>query len=493
MNTQIRNLFLVTVLLFGLLIAFTSRWTVFGDESLRDNALNRRDLIRSERVPRGRILAADGSVLARSVQQRSRDTNVKSYKRRYPKGQAYVAPVGFSDTTLGQLSGLERSQNDWLAGKAVKLATAVDKLIKGDQRGDDVRTTLEPSVQQAAINGLAGRAGSVVALDPSTGKVLAMVSVPSWDPNKARTSPDYFSKLNQLSRTHPLTNRATQDAYVPGSTFKVVTAAAALDSGKYTPDTIINGSNAQSFSGHVLNNSGGESYPSAPLRTQLTHSVNTAFANVASDLGKATMDRYMKRFGFGDLPPLDYPADQMRPSGEFLAGKKRGRFIPATSRFVDVARLGIGQDKLQVTPLQMAMVAATVANGGRLMKPHLVDRVVDADGRVQKTVDPQLYRRVMSSGAASDLRSMMGDVVNEGTGTAAALSGGVQVGGKTGTAELNIAKGLNDLWFIGFAPLSSPKVAVAVVVENTQGFGGPVAGPIAKQVMQAALQSGAGR
>ncbi len=491
MNKPIRNLFALFVLLFGLLLAFSSRWTVFEDQGLRDNAQNRRDLIRAERVPRGRILAADGTTLARSVAKKSRDTNTTAYKRRYPQGAAFVAPVGYSDTTLGQQSGLERSQNDWLAGKAVKLATAVDRLVSGDQRGDDVRTTLEPAVQRAGIAALGGRPGSIVALDPRNGKVLAMVSVPGWDPNKAIRDPKYFADLNQAETTRPLVNRATQEAYVPGSTFKVVTAAAALDSGKFTPDSLIDGSNGQVFSGQPLNNAGGEDPGTTTLRYHLTHSTNTAFANIANDLGKPTMQRYMKRFGFGELPPLDYPKAQMRPSGEFLARGRNSRFIPATSRFVDVGRLGIGQDKLQVTPLQMAMVAATVANGGRLMRPHLVDRVVDADGRVQERVQGELFRRVMSSSAASDLRSMMGDVVNEGTGTASALQG-IQVGGKTGTAELNIAKGLNDLWFIGFAPLESPRVAVAVVVENTTGFGGPVAGPIAKQVMQAALAEGSG-
>lgn len=483
MNIPIRNLFVVFVLLFAVLVAFTSRWTVFEDESLRNNALNRRDLIRAERVPRGEILAADGTVLARSARQRSRDTGSVTYKRRYPKDAEYVHTVGYSDIALGQQQGLERSQNDWLSGKAVKLATAVDRLVQGDQRGSDVRTTLEPKVQQAAISALGGRSGSVVALEPATGKVLAMVSVPGYDPNKAAQDPSYLNDLKDSA----LLNRATQAAYVPGSTFKVVTAAAALDTGQMTPESTVDGSDNQTFSGTPLKNFGGENFPNTTLRNALTHSVNTAFGNIAEDLGKGTMQEYMERFGFGGKPPLDLPSDEIRTSGEWLARKNgNGRFIPATSRYVDVARLGIGQDKLQVTPLQMAMVASAVANGGRLMKPHLVDRIIDPDGRVQETVKPELQRRVMSAGAAADLQSMMGDVVQEGTGTASALTG-IQVAGKTGTAELNIAQGLNDLWFIGSAPLQSPKVAVAVVVENTQGQGGVVAAPIAKQVMEAAL------
>jgi len=481
-NKPIRNLYLVVVGMFALLLGFTSWWTVFNDEPLRTSAQNNRDLIRAERVPRGKIVAADGTVLARSVGKKSRSTSNRIYERRYPKGADYVAPVGLSDVNLGQ-SGLERSQNEWLSGKAVKLATAVDRLIQGDQRGDDVQITIQPKVQEAAINGLAGRPGAVVAMDPTTGRILAMASVPGFDPNKAIEDPSYRGTLKDGAES----NRTTQGAYPPGSTFKVVTAAAALDTGKYTPDTTIDGSNGQVFSGTPLGNFGGESPGPVSLRYALTHSINTAFGNVSEELGASTLQRYMSRFGFGEPPPLDYPASQLRPSGAFLGGQ-RG-FVPATSRQVDIARLGIGQDKLQVTPLQMAMVASAVANDGKLMEPQLVEKIVDADGRVQKEVEPKQLRRVMKASSAQELQSMMGDVVNEGTGTASALEG-IATGGKTGTAELgDPADGINDLWFIGFAPLDDPKVAVAVVVERTPGQGGAVAAPIAKQVMQAALGS----
>lgn len=484
MNKPIRNLYLVVVGMFALLLGYTSWWTVFNDEPLRTSAQNNRDLIRAERVPRGKIIAADGTVLARSAGKKSRSTSETIYERRYPKGADYVAPVGISDANLGQ-TGLEKSQNEWLSGKAVKLATAVDRLIQGDQRGDDVHLTLEPQVQQAAIDGLAGRPGAVVAMEPSTGRILAMASVPGYDPNKAIEDPAYRGTLKDAAET----NRTTQGAYPPGSTFKVVTAAAALDSGKFTPDTTIDGSNGQVFSGTPLNNFGGESPGPVSLRYALTHSINTAFGNVAEDLGSKTMQRYMARFGFGKEPPIDLPDSQLRASGSRVGNK----FVPATNGQVDIARLGIGQDKLQVTPLQMAMVAAAVANDGKLMKPELVDKIVDADGRVQKEIKPEELRRVMKASTAKELQSMMGDVVNEGTGTASALEG-IESGGKTGTAELgNPADGINDLWFIGFAPLSDPKVAVAVVVERTPGQGGVVAAPIAKQVMQAALASGSGR
>lgn len=484
MNGQIRNLFLFVLVLFGLLLVFTSRWTVFEDGDLRASAQNTRDVIRAQRIPRGRILAADGTVLARSVRTRSRGTNTTIYKRRYPKGAAYAGPVGVSDLQFGQ-SGLEKSQNAFLGGKAVKLATAVDRLIQGDQRGSTIRTTLEPKVQEAALAGLNGRAGSVVALEPATGKVLAMASVPGYDPNRMISEPGYRATLKNSAEL----NRATQAAYVPGSTFKVLTAAAALDTGKYTPDSTVDGSTGQVFSGQPLANFNGEQFGQVTLTQALTQSINGAFGNIANDLGGRTLQEYMERFGFDAKPPLDYPAGQIRTSGI----RRKDKLIPATSKYVDLARTGIGQDKLGATPLQMAMVVSAVANDGRLMKPHLTDRVVDPDGRVQEEVEPQLYKQSMKASSAQQLQQMMGNVVDEGTGAQANLGTGVRVGGKTGTAELgNIADGINNLWFIGFAPLEDPKVAVAVIVENSPGQGGGVAAPIAKSVIQAALASGAG-
>jgi peptidoglycan glycosyltransferase len=485
-NGSIRNLFVVFVVLFAVLIAFTSRWTVFEDGGLRANDQNRRDVIRAQRVPRGRIVAADGTTLARSRKVASRDTGDDTYKRAYPQGELYSAIVGYSDIALGQQAGLERSQNDFLSGKAVKLATAVDRFVQGDQRGSDVRTTIEPSVQKAAAAGLAGRAGSVVALEPATGKVLAMVTVPSYSTNKLLEDGDDYTKS---LKDGALTNRATQDAYVPGSTFKVLTAAAALDTGKYTPDSTVDGSTGQVFAGQPLANFNGEQFGQVTLAQALTQSINGAFGNIAVDLGGRTLQRYMDRFGFGSEPPLDYPDGQMTASGL----RRKGKLIPAYSKYVDLARTGIGQDKLGATPLQMAMVVSAVADEGRLMKPHLVDRIVDPDGRVQKTVQPELYRQAMKASSAAQLRQMMGRVVDEGTGTQANLGTGVQVGGKTGTAELgNPADGLNNLWFVGFAPLESPKVAVSVIVENSPGQGGSVAAPIARSVIQAALDAGAG-
>jgi peptidoglycan glycosyltransferase len=233
-----------------------------------------------------------------------------------------------------------------------------------------------------------------------------------------------------------------------------------------------------------LRNDGGESFGRIDLTTALTHSVNTVFAQVAERLGKQTMGEYMDRFGFGADPPLDYPDDQLFPSGEY----RNGALLAPTSRFVDVGRMGIGQDKLRVTPLQMAMVAAAVANGGELMRPTLTRRILDPDGRTIDDIAPERERRVMSAASAEQLTQMMSQVVKEGTGTQAALQG-VEVAGKTGTAEIDPATDLTQPWFIGFAPRQNPKIAVAVTVERSQGgFGGTVAAPIARQVIEELLR-----
>ena len=269
---------------------------------------------------------------------------------------------------------------------------------------------------------------------------------------------------------------------------KVVTAAAALDSGEYSPDSMVDGKSPIVVSGTPLSNFSDEQFGMIPLTTALTNSVNTVWAQVAEKLGRERMSEYMTRFGFDDDPPMDYPGDQMRPSGVFDV--KRNKVIPPDSGSVDIGRVGIGQERLLVTPLQMATVAATVANGGMRMKPHLVDRIVDLDGRTVERIEPEEAERVIDADSAAQLTQMMSNVVKEGTGVGAALEG-IDVAGKTGTAELNIAQRINQPWFIGFAPLQNAKVALAVTLERIQGpqsQGGAVAAPIAKLVLQELLK-----
>ena len=477
MNKPIVRLYGLVVLLFALLVAFTSRWTVFEAASLRQSALNRRSLLQQERIQRGRILAADGTVLARSVRGRE-----GTYQRTYPTGEEFSNAIGYSYTDLGQ-AGLERFRNPALDGEtsATNLQAILDQLQGKRRQGDEVLTTLDPAAQQTAIAALGEHRGAVVALDPRDGAVRVMVSTPSFNPNQLR-SPRAYERLVRDTTGTPLVNRATQFGYAPGSTFKVVTATAAIDSGAYTPQSRVSGRDRILVSGVPLSNDEHESFGQLTLTEALVKSVNTVYAQVAEHVGKQTLAKYMNRFGFERKPQLDYPSEQMSSSGEY-----RGqRLISPTSRFVDVGRMGIGQDKLQVVPLQMAQVAAAVADGGRLMVPHLTERIIDPEGRTVLQVKPRVQSVVMKSSTATAVTGMMEAVVNEGTGTAAQIPG-VQVAGKTGTAETQIGSALNNVWFIAFAPASNPRVAIAVTLQDVPGQGAAFAAPVARQVMEKLL------
>jgi penicillin-binding protein A len=483
MNRQIAQLFGLFVLLFAVLVAFTSYWSVLDAEGLEDNPSNRRALIREQKVPRGLILASDGrTVLARSIPRGRGEDRI--FTRIYPTRGLFSHPVGYSFIRNGRIS-LEQSRNDELAGEEDEFESIFTGLEGKEREGLDVITNLSVPGTEAAVAGLAGRKGAVVAIEPQTGKVRVMVSIPEYDANLIPTE---FGRLNN-DPNKPTLNRTTQELYPPGSTFKVVTATAALDSGKITPESIIDGSSPREISGVPLSNAGGVSFGPISFTDALTNSVNTVFAQVGEQVGRGTLVEYMKRYGFYEDPPLDYPGTQMVPSG-IINGD--GDYVEDG---FDVGRVAIGQGGLEgeirSAPLQMAQVAAAVAGGGRLMKPQLTDRVVRKDGRVAERIDPDLQSRVMKPETADQLTAMMSRVVEEGTGTAAALSG-ITVAGKTGTAEVGANREFTQPWFIAFAPVDNPRMAIAVTVERTTGQGGTVAAPIAKQVLEALLAEGGG-
>jgi peptidoglycan glycosyltransferase len=455
-NAPVVRLFGLVILLFAVLVAFTSRWTVFEAEALRENPNNRRVLFEEQLIKRGIIRAADGTLLAGN-----RALSGNRFARRYPTGDLFAHPVGFTSLDRGRI-GLEEYYNDPLTGRRTDAIGALERLLGPQKIGDDLRTTLVPRAQEEAFDALGGRNGAVVAMDVETAAVRVLAATPSFDPDDPENAETF--------------NRATQGRFPPGSTMKVVTAAAALDSGRFTPDSTVDGSNGKVISGTPLNNFGGQDFGPVDLRTALTNSVNTAWAEIGETLGKDTMGDYMERFGFYEDPPMDYPDEQMVPSGEY---GPRGRLLSPRSDQIDVGRMAIGQDKLLVTPLQMATVAQTIANGGVRMEPRLVQKVLDPDGRTIDEPLPDEARRVMSEETASQLADMMRNVVEQGTGTAAQLEG-VEVSGKTGTAE--VGDGTDDLWFIGF----TGRHAVAAMLERqTGGTGGGDAAPIAAQVIQA--------
>jgi peptidoglycan glycosyltransferase len=483
-NRPIIRLYGLVVLLFALLVAFTSRWTIFEAASLRNNTLNERTRLEQERIERGPILAADGTVLARSVRGPE-----GVYQRVYPTGELFATPIGYDylEPDLGN-TGVERFRNKQLDGQnGTNLQSVLDQLQGKEPQGERVITTLDPSAQRVARSALGQHEGAVVALDPQTGAVRAMVSTPSYDPNALRSTAAKAKQDREMNANPPTRselNRAVQFGYAPGSTFKIVTATAAIDTGAYTPESTVEGRNGILVSGVPLDNDDDESFGPITLTDALVHSVNTVYAQVAEHVGKRTLGRYMERFGFDRKPELDYPAEEMSASGEHDGES----IVAPTSPSVDVGRLGIGQDKLEVTPLQMAEVAAAVANHGRLMVPHLTQRIVDAEGRTVQTISPRVQAVVMKTSTASAVTAMMEAVVKEGTGTAAQIPG-IQVAGKTGTAQTQFGDSINNVWFIAFAPAANPKVAVAVTLKAVPGEGATFAAPVARAVIENLLRS----
>jgi peptidoglycan glycosyltransferase len=481
-NRQIVKLFAFIVVLFAVLIGFTSYWSVFDAEALKEEDANKRPLLEQQQIERGRILAADGTVIARSVPKGKGDS--LRYVRRYPEGSLFGHPIGYSFVEEGD-SQFEQFHNDELIGEESEFTSILDELRGRRQEGNDVVTNIDTEAQRVALSALeAAGFGAVAAIEPQSGRVRVLASNPPYDPNRI---PLELTELNENALERPLFNRATQGRYPPGSTFKVVTAAAGLDSGAITPETTIDAPGTLEVEGQPLENDFGEDFFGATLDTALTSSVNTWFGQLGQQLGQDTLFEYMDRFGFNSKPPIDLPAEQLSISGLGLEDELLTRDDP-----IDLARTAIGQERLLVTPLQMAEVAAAIANGGRQMKPQIWSRVVDPDGRVTDRLDPAEYSQPISEETAAELNTAMQGVVDEGTGTKAAIPG-VAVAGKTGTAETPFNDSCgggsdeNQAWFIGFAPADDPEIAIAATVECTELFGGDVAAPIFREVAEAIL------
>jgi peptidoglycan glycosyltransferase len=486
-NRPITRIYVLILLLFALLVYFTSKWAVFDSDELQAKTENRRPLIASQQIPRGSITTSDGVLIAESNPEGGGNHPV--YIRDYPEEdpQTFSNPIGYSFIDAGQ-RGIEQSENDLLSGEKNEFASLIDELQNQQPEGADLTLTLDAEAQRLAVNLLeqaaastagSNGAGSVVAIEPSTGAVRVMASIPGYDAN-AVNDPGALKALNS-DESAPLVNRPTQSRYQPGSTMKVVTAAAALDSGEFTPDSILSGRSPQEIGGVELSNAGGEQFGDIDMDTALTHSVNTYFAQVGEQLGTETMLEYMGRFGFDKDPELDYPDDQMIASG--VADSESGKLLDASDA-IDIGRVAIGQERLLVTPLQMAEVVAAVANDGKLMKPTFLQQAKDPDGRTIEELDPDEQDQVISSETAEQLTSMMTNVTEEGTAAGLTVQG-ISFAGKTGTAEINIEEGTNRPWFLGFAPADDPQIAVAVMLETCTGcFGGEVAGPIATEIME---------
>jgi penicillin-binding protein A len=483
MNKQIVRLFAFIVVLFGALVGFTSYWSVFDAKALKEKTVNKRPLFEAQQVHRGRILAADGTVIAVS-KPKGRGASLR-YVRHYPEGTLFGHPIGYSFMEYGQVE-FERSHNAELVGEESEFSTILDELTGRNREGNDVVTNLDTAAQRVALTELeAAGFGAAVAIEPSTGAVKVMASNAPYNPNRIPDEIEQLNNPNNIER--PLYDRASQGQYPPGSTFKVVTAAAGLESGKITPETTINAPGTIIDEGHELNNDGLQDFGDISLDTALTNSVNTWFGQLGQKVGQAQLFETMEKFGFGSKPPIDLPEEELSVSGVFSGEDLLHRNDP-----VDLARVAIGQERLLATPLQIALAAAAVANKGKLMKPQIWNRVVDPDGRTVKTMDPSEYSQAVSAKTAAELTTAMEGVVREGTGTNARIEG-VQVAGKTGTAETPGNKACgggeeeNQAWFMGFAPADEPKIAIAVSVECTPQFGNDVAAPIFRDIAEAIL------
>ena len=490
MNGQIVRLTYVALGLVAALVVMTTYWQTWAAAGLaarQDNSIRR---VAEFSIDRGLIFSFEPR--RRLARNREREVEGKTlFFRRYPYGPLAAHVVGYS--TVGRSrTGLERSLNDYLTASNSSLTTVVDKTLdelRGKPvRGNDVVTTLDLDAQGVANEGLGTNCGAIVALDPRTGKVLVMASSPGFDPNLVEESFGQIERITaECTPAAPLLNRASAGLYVPGSTFKVVTAAAALESKKYTPDSTFYDPGYCTVYGKRVNNFDTSSpFGTVDLRTALTYSVNSVFCNIGKKLGARKILDTAKRFGFYERPPLETPADERIASGLYRNGQL---FYPRVDANVDAGRMAFGQERMLVTALQNAMVAGAIGVGGRLMEPHVVDRIVGPGGKVIDRQRPRLIREAVSKETADEVADMMRLAVERGTGTAAQIPG-YSIGGKTGTGETGVP-GSNITWFISFAgndDESPPQLAIAVVLQNQSGTGGSTAAPIAREVMQAILQ-----
>ncbi len=490
MNKPIRTISTFCLLLFLALMINATYLQYWKAGSLNDDPQNRRVLVASYSRERGAIQVGSKAV-AESVES---DDEYK-FQRTYPKPLMYAPLTGWF--SYYSSTGIEQTRNDILSGDDSRLFVTklVDLLSNDPPKGGNVRLTIDPAAQQAAYDGLQGLGpnvqGSVVALQPNTGKILAMVSLPTYDPNKlashdlSRVTED-FKTLN-ADPTQPLLNRAIQTRLPPGSTFKVVTAAAAIDKGLYTAeDDVPGGDTYQLPLTHgptgLIDNEGrtcGSNGSKIPFAQAMEQSCNTSFAQIAGQVGAEDMAKTAEGFGFNS-----HYFDDLSPQAESV--------FPTDIDEAQLGQTGFGQFDVSATPLQMAMVAAGLANGGTVMRPYLVDEEQSADLDVLDKTDPQELSRAVSSTTANEVTKLMVSTVENGTASPAAIPG-IAVAGKTGTAQTGQTDRSPYAWFISFAPADNPQVAVAVMIQNAdiprdEIAGGLLGGPIAKAVMEAVIK-----
>lgn len=487
MNKTLRQLFTAVIVLFVILGLSTTIITAIRANTFNADSRNQRALYHELGAPRGSILASDGTVIAKS----DPINDAFSYQRSYDNGPLYAPVTGYFSINQPADRGIEASRSTLLSGQSDTLFWSRVKAVLTGQtnKGASIETSINPKLQQIAYDQLNGKEGSVVAIEPSTGRILAMVSTPSYDPNVLAThdtkqADASYQALVQDSG-NPMLNRATSQLYPPGSTFKTVVAAAALETGDYKPDSQLPAGASYTLPGTAtaLTNSsaaGGGSDGKISFEDAMAYSSNTAFAQLGVSLGDDKVDDMAKKLGFGSTITIDGSTSTGSPMTA-IASK-----FPTDVTDDRLALASIGQGDTLITPLQNALVAAAVANDGKLMQPTLTDRVRASDLSVLSETKPRLMSEAFSKDTADALTQMMEAVVTKENPNIAI--DGVKVAAKTGTAQIGASNESIDGWTIGFAPADDPKIAVAVVVHNVDLLGSLAAGPIMKSVMEEALR-----
>lgn len=482
MNKTIRRASVFSLLLVLALLGRATWVQAYEAKALADDKKNRRNVMAQYAQPLGNIIVA-GSPVTGSKETAGSDL---AYKRDYTDGELYAAVTGYSSQAYGATQ-LEGIYSDVLDGTDTRLKNPLDALTGKQQEPGNVVTTIDPDVQKAAYRALGDNKGAAVAIDPKTGRILGLVSTPSYDPSKIAGLTD-GSTWQELTtdKDKPLVNRALRQPLPPGSTFKLVVAAAALENGLYgSVDTATESPDPYTLpdTRTVLKNENASApCENATIRTALQYSCNNVFAKMAVDLGQDKVKAMAEKFGFNDKE-RDVPV------------RAYASVYPTGMDKAQTALTGIGQFDVTATPLQMAMVSAAIANDGLMAAPHMVSEVVDSDGDALESFEDGDTRRIVSSSTAEQLRSAMVTVVDKGTGTNAAVEG-AEVGGKTGTAQ----HGENNsktpyAWFTSYAKdaKTGKEVAVAVLIEDSgaarsEVSGNGLAAPVAQKMMKAALK-----
>lgn len=487
MNRSLRHIFYVVISLFVLLGISSSILMVVSNGRLNSDTRNIRALYREYTRPRGSILASDGTVMANSVPS----DDIFAYQRIYNEGAVYAPVTGYFSVTARADRGIEASRTDQLSGQSstLWLSRLRNMITDTEDKGAIITTSIDSKLQNTAYTMLSSKGydGAVVAIEPSTGRILAMASTPSYDPTVLATHDTKQAAANyeSLAATEDsaMINRATNQLYSPGSTFKVVVAAAALESGQYTPDSQIPAGAYYQLPGTNTNLPNASTAAdgvngSISLEDALAYSSNTAFAQLGVSLGQDKILEQAKKLGFNTTIPVDGSVDTGTPMTAVAAN------FPQEQAADKLALSSIGQSDVTETPLLNAMIAATVANGGIMVKPTLVDTVRASDLSVISERTTSTLSDAFSSQTASYLNQMMQAMVTKEAPSLAPT--GIKVAAKTGTAQLG--NGTNNGWLMGFAPADDPKIAIAVVVHGIEGGGLYEAGPIMRSLIEEYLQ-----